>query len=86
MPLAFNIFRCTHISHYDEYQAILSPLFTEKQAHRRFGRGGVDLLLIEELELGKIKLDKTFEERDLLNDKTVLGDIIAPNGVRVAME
>ena len=28
---------------------ILSPLFTEKQAHRRFGRGGVDLLLIEEL-------------------------------------
>ncbi|WZZ62324.1 hypothetical protein YC2023_062431 [Brassica napus] len=59
---------------------ISSPLLTKKQAHRRFGRGGVGLLLIEEQfstnygsELGKIMLDTTFEERDLLNEKTVGG-------------
>lgn len=30
-------------------------------------------------------LDTTFEERDLLNEKTVPGDIIAPDGVRVVL-
>ncbi|WZZ33339.1 hypothetical protein YC2023_016740 [Brassica napus] len=75
-----------------ELTLISSPLLTKKQAHRRFGRGGIELLLIEEQfstnygsELGKIMLDTTFEERDLLNEKTVPGDIIAPDGVRVAV-
>ncbi|CAL5323459.1 unnamed protein product [Camellia sinensis] len=36
-------------------------------------------------ELGKITLDKTFEERDTLNDK-IVGDISPPRGVRAAME
>ncbi|KAL0701305.1 hypothetical protein Bca4012_057427 [Brassica carinata] len=46
-----------------------SPLLTKKQAHRRFGRGGVELLLIEEQ----------------YNNCCVAGDIIAPNGVRVVL-
>ncbi|MED6110464.1 hypothetical protein PIB30_043157 [Stylosanthes scabra] len=42
-------------------------------------------------ELGKITLDKTFEERDTLNDKIVclryeIRDISPPKGVRAAME
>ncbi|CAN7091158.1 unnamed protein product, partial [Brassica rapa subsp. narinosa] len=40
---------------------ILSPLLTKKQAHRRFRRGGVELLFIEEKIVNPHLLSQSIE-------------------------